>query len=139
MDRMEKLARSSELPDAIVPAFYLNLSPSLMPQRPGGPKLSVRSAFSSRYPLCQPLLPMTALHGLILTEYVNPHIFTHALHPNMGSPEAVVCPKLEELVLVPRVDGEETNPTSRLSWKWRQRGHREGRNSGLFGLLMNRV
>jgi len=58
----------------------------------------------SRGPLCQVLLPMKGLRVLVLYECYSPHIFIHALHPSAISLEVVVCPKLEELVLVLRDD-----------------------------------
>jgi hypothetical protein len=43
------------------------------------------------------LLLMKHLHTLTLYCFASPHIFVHALHPNMSSSGVVVCPKLEEL------------------------------------------
>jgi hypothetical protein len=49
--------------------------------------------------LYQALLPMIYLRTLELCYCANPHILIHALHPTMSSSGAVVCPKLEELVV----------------------------------------
>jgi hypothetical protein len=46
------------------------------------------------------LLPMKRLRALTLHRCANPHIFIHALHPAMSSSGTVVCPELEELVIV---------------------------------------
>jgi hypothetical protein len=48
------------------------------------------------------LLPMKHLRTLTLYYCGNPHVFIHALHPIMSSPGTVVCPKLEELVIILR-------------------------------------
>ena len=50
------------------------------------------------------LLPMKALRTLTISQCNSPHTFIGALHPDMSSSEAVVCPKLEELTLVLRTD-----------------------------------
>jgi hypothetical protein len=55
---------------------------------------------------CRALLPMKDLHALVLSQCVKPRTFISALHPDMGSSEAVVCPKLKELGLVLCADGE---------------------------------
>jgi hypothetical protein len=47
-------------------------------------------------------LPMKHLRALMLHHCASPHIFVHALRPTMRSPETVVCPELEELVIVLR-------------------------------------
>ena len=52
----------------------------------------------------QALLPMEELRTLTLNRCNQLHIFTHALDPSMGSSGVAACPKLEELVLVPRPD-----------------------------------
>ena len=51
-------------------------------------------------PVYRALLPMKALHTLKLDRCGDPHIFIYALDPGMGSSGAVVCPNLEELVIV---------------------------------------
>jgi hypothetical protein len=60
----------------------------------------------SKSPLHRALLPMRDLRTLTLSECEKPHIFMQALEPGMSSSEAVVCPKLEELILVPCSCGE---------------------------------
>jgi hypothetical protein len=55
---------------------------------------------------CRALLPMKALRTLTLSQCNSPHTFIGALHPDMSSSEAVVCPKLEELTLMLRTDGK---------------------------------
>jgi hypothetical protein len=55
------------------------------------------------------LLPMKHLHTLTLFQCTSPDIFIHALDPSISSSGVVVCPKLEELVLVLRRDGETLN------------------------------
>ena len=45
------------------------------------------------------LLPMDALHTLVLTRCETPHTFVHALHPSMRPSGVLVCPRLEELVI----------------------------------------
>jgi len=52
------------------------------------------------------LLPMKDLRVLVLCECDYPHVFIHALHPSMSPSEVLVCPGLEELVIVLRNDGE---------------------------------
>jgi hypothetical protein len=51
-------------------------------------------------PLYRALLPMKHLRTLTLRRIASPHIFVHALHPNMSPSGVVACPKLEELVIV---------------------------------------
>jgi hypothetical protein len=51
-------------------------------------------------PLYRALLPMKHLRTLTLRRIASPHIFVHALHPNMSPSGTVACPKLEELVIV---------------------------------------
>ena len=51
-------------------------------------------------PLYRALLPMKDLRTLTLSGCPNPGIFIRALQPATSSSEVVVCPKLEELVLV---------------------------------------
>jgi hypothetical protein len=55
---------------------------------------------SSRDPLYRALLPMKHLRTLTLRRIASPHIFVHALHPNVSPSGVVACPKLEELVIV---------------------------------------
>ena len=52
--------------------------------------------------------PMTDLRSLTLSKCTSPHIFIQALQPDVSSSEAVVRPKLEELIVMLRSDGEET-------------------------------
>ena len=51
-------------------------------------------------PFYRALLPMNDLRTLTLDQCMREHFFTYALHPNMGSQEVMVCPQLEELVVV---------------------------------------
>ena len=51
-------------------------------------------------PLYRALLPMKHLRTLTLYHCAIPRIFVHALHPTMSSSGTVVCPDLEELVIV---------------------------------------
>jgi hypothetical protein len=60
---------------------------------------------TSEYPY-NAFLPMKHLQTLTLSQCVKPRTFISALHPDMGSSEAVVCPKLKELGLVLCADGE---------------------------------
>ena len=62
------------------------------------------SPFSN--PFYRALLPMKHLHTLTLSHCTNPDVFVNVLGPSTGSSAIVVCPKLEELVLVLRLDGE---------------------------------
>ena len=50
--------------------------------------------------LYRALIPMKALRTLTFSRCTNPDIFIHALQPATSSSGVVVCPKLEELVLV---------------------------------------
>ena len=61
---------------------------------------------SSMNPPYRALLPMKNLRTITLFQCSNPHHFIDALHPRVSTLGAVVCPKLEELVLVLRVYGE---------------------------------
>ena len=54
----------------------------------------------------QALLPMKNLRTLTLFRFSYLHTFMGALHPGTSSSKVVICPKLEELVLVPRSDSE---------------------------------
>jgi len=49
--------------------------------------------------LHQVLLPMKDLRTLTLKQTGNPHVSVRVLHPGMSPLGAVVCPKLEELVI----------------------------------------
>ena len=49
---------------------------------------------------------MKHLRTLTLSQCAAPHLFTRALDPRMSSLGVVVCPELEELVLVLRRNGE---------------------------------
>jgi hypothetical protein len=55
---------------------------------------------SSSDSLYRALLPMKHLHTLTLRHCARSHIFIYALHPDMNSSGVLVCPKLEELVIV---------------------------------------
>ena len=55
----------------------------------------------SKEPLYQALLLMKDLRTLTLSEPISPDIPIRALQPSTSSSEVMVCPKLEELVLVP--------------------------------------
>jgi len=59
--------------------------------------------------LYQALLPMENLRVLTLSRCEDISSFAQALRPRMGSSEVMVCPKLEELVLVPSTEGEVFN------------------------------
>jgi len=59
--------------------------------------------------LSRALLPMKDLRALTSHRCHDPHIFARVLHPSTSSSEAVICPKLEELVLVLRYCGEVFN------------------------------
>ena len=52
------------------------------------------------------LLPMKCLRTFTLSHRSSPDAFIRTLDPNIVSSGIVVCPKLEELVLVLRLDGE---------------------------------
>ena len=56
----------------------------------------------SRNLLYQALLPMENLRTLALSRWRNSHVYVRALDPNTSLPNVVVCPKLEELIIVPR-------------------------------------
>jgi len=58
-------------------------------------------------PPYQALLPMKNLRTLTLSRFTYSFAFTWALHPNMYPSNDVICPKLEELVLVLGTGGEE--------------------------------
>jgi hypothetical protein len=60
----------------------------------------------SRIPPYRALLPMKHLRTLTLSRCTTPNIFIHALDPSASLSGIVVCPKLDELVLVLRRDGE---------------------------------
>jgi len=60
-----------------------------------------RSQLLSRGPLYQALLPMKNLRTLTILKCGFPYVPIHALKPVASSSGVVVCPKLEELVLVP--------------------------------------
>jgi len=51
------------------------------------------------YPPCRVLLPMKDLRTLTLHNCTNTCVFVHALDPNVGSLGALLCPKLEELII----------------------------------------
>jgi hypothetical protein len=55
---------------------------------------------SSSDPLYRALLPMEHLRTLTLCHCPSPHTFVHALHPDMSSSGVVVCPELDELVIM---------------------------------------
>ena len=55
----------------------------------------------SKEPLYQALLPMKDLRTITLSGCMSPDILIRALQPSTNSSEVMVCPKLEELVLVP--------------------------------------
>ena len=59
-----------------------------------------------RESLYQTLLPMKDLRTLTLSKCRSPYVLIYALRPTMDLSEAMVCPKLEELVLV--LDPHET-------------------------------
>jgi len=54
----------------------------------------------SKEPLYQALLPMKDLRTLTLSKCISPGTLIHALQPTASS-EVMVCPKLEEFILVP--------------------------------------
>jgi len=54
----------------------------------------------SKAPLYQALLPMKDLRTFTLSKYKSPGTLIHALRPPKNSSEVMVCPKLEEFVLV---------------------------------------
>ena len=59
--------------------------------------------------LSQALLSMAGLRTLKLSKCENPHIFVQALRPDIDSSEDVVCPKLEEIILVLHAQGDTFN------------------------------
>jgi hypothetical protein len=64
-------------------------------------QLTIYRGFSpSSDPPYQALLPMKRLRTLTLRECARPHTFVHALHPNTDPSGRVICPKLEELVVL---------------------------------------
>jgi len=69
----------------------------------------IRGNPPSRDSSYQTLLHMENLHTLKLSRCQSPHFFTRALHPSISSSAAVVCSKLEDLVLVLRTDKETFN------------------------------
>ena len=58
---------------------------------------------STSDPVYRALLPMKVLHTLKIDRCDDPDIYIHALDPSMSSSGAVVCPVLEELVIVHEV------------------------------------
>ena len=64
-----------------------------------------RGQSRTRECLHQALLPMTNLRTLTLSKCWSPQIFIQALQPGTSSSEVVVCPKLEELIVVPLLGG----------------------------------
>jgi hypothetical protein len=58
------------------------------------------------YPLHRALLPMRYLRTLTLSHCTSPDTFIYALDPSISSSGFVVCPRLEELVLVLHLKGE---------------------------------
>ena len=54
----------------------------------------------SKEPLYQALIPMKDLRTLTLSECMSPDILIRAMRPATSSSEVMVCPKLEEFVLV---------------------------------------
>ena len=69
----------------------------------------VRGNSPSSDPLYRALLPMKNLRTLTLSHCAGPDIFILALDPNTRLSGVMACPKLEELVLVLRLDGETLN------------------------------
>jgi hypothetical protein len=55
------------------------------------------------------LLPMKHLRTLTLSHCTDPDVFIKALSPSPSSSGVVVCPKLEKLVLMPRIEEETLN------------------------------
>ena len=68
-----------------------------------------RGTPTSRDPPRRTLLSMKSLRTLTLYQCDGLHFFIRALHPGTSSSEAMVCPKLEELILIPPTDGEVFN------------------------------
>ena len=54
----------------------------------------------SNNPLYQALIPMNCLRILTLSECERPHVFIRASDPGTSSSEVMVCPELEELVVI---------------------------------------
>jgi len=54
----------------------------------------------SKEPLYQALLPMKDLRTFTLSDCISPGVLIRALQPTTSSSEVMVCPKLEEFVLV---------------------------------------
>jgi len=66
---------------------------------------------SSVFPLLYALLPMENLRSLTISQCKHLYTFTHALCTTCGSSGALLCPKLEEIVLVfPYDSGGDMNP-----------------------------
>jgi hypothetical protein len=64
-------------------------------------RLKIDRGYSpSSDPPYQTLLRIEHLRTLTLHHCASPHIFVHALHPTMSSSGTVVCPELEELVIM---------------------------------------
>jgi len=59
----------------------------------------------SREPIYQALLLMKGLRTLMVSRCINPDIYICALQPATSSLEAMVCPKLEEIILVLQFKG----------------------------------
>ena len=57
-------------------------------------------------PAYQALLPMKHLRTITLYWYKSPHLFIDALHPCADPSQVMVCPDLEEVVLMPPFDRE---------------------------------
>jgi len=68
----------------------------------GDHSLDTRSSYRA-------LLPLENLRTLTLSRCRDPYTFMAALGSNTGSSVVVACPKLEEIVLVPRTDTEGIN------------------------------
>jgi hypothetical protein len=60
-------------------------------------------------PFYRALLPMKHLHTLTLSHCTDPDVFIKTLSSDTSSSGVIVCPKLEELVLVLCLDGETLN------------------------------
>jgi hypothetical protein len=65
-----------------------------------------QAASSSSDPLYRVLIPMKHLRAITISQCTSPDIFIHALDPSMSTSGVVICPELEELVLVLRRHGE---------------------------------
>jgi hypothetical protein len=68
--------------------------------------LKIDNYYFQNDPPFRELLPMKHLRTLTITRCGIPDVFIHVLDPSMSSSEVVVCPKLEELVLVLHANGE---------------------------------